>query len=311
MDSARSVTAHFNPPPPAPAQNVNAAPISGRVLVREPGSDRFVELTATDQLPVGTQVDTTNGRIQLTAARAGGLLETSQFYEGLFTFTQDGVTALPELRLDGGDFSCLEGSFAWQVVKKPVRRVWGSGKGKYRTRGRYSSATVRGTRWKTEDRCDGTLTTVEEGIVAVRDFARQADVVLRPGQSYLAAPLSRGVSSAGCTLIGTSGNDTLRGTPKHDVLCGLGGNDILLGLGGNDRLYGGAGNDWLDGGLGNDLLNGGAGKDRLDGGLGRDHLIGGEGRDFMISRDGWRGNDRVVGGAGVDRCRTDHVRICP
>ena len=311
MDGARSVTAHFNPPPPAPARNVNAAPISGRVLVREPGSDRFVELTATDQLPVGTQVDTTNGRIQLTAARVGGVLETSQFYEGLFTYTQEGVAALPELRLDGGDFSCLEGSLSWQVVKKPVRRVWGSGKGKYRTRGRYSSATVRGTRWKTEDRCDGTLTTVEEGVVAVRDFARQADVVLRPGQSYLAAPLTRGVSSAGCTLIGTPGNDTLRGTPKHDVLCGLGGNDILLSLGGDDRLYGGSGNDWLDGGIGNDLLNGGAGKDRLDGGTGRDHLIGGDGRDFMISRDGWRGNDRVVGGAGVDRCRTDAVRICP
>jgi hypothetical protein len=311
MNGARSAIAHFNPPPPAPGQNVNASPISGIVLVREPGTGRFVQLTAADQIPVGSQIDTTNGRIQLTAARAGGLLETSQFYEGLFTYGQETVTALPEIRLEGGDFSCLEGTFSWQVTKKPVRRVWGSGKGKYRTRGRYSSATVRGTQWKTEDRCDGTLTTVDEGVVVVRDFARRADVVIRAGQSYLAEPLSRGVSSAGCTLIGTPLKDTLRGTPKADVLCGMGGNDILLGLGGNDRLYGGEGNDWLDGGPGNDLLNGGNGADRLDGGLGRDHLIGGTGRDFMISRDGFRGNDRVFGGAGVDRCRTDAVRICP
>jgi hypothetical protein len=312
MTAARSATAHFNPPPPTPGRSINAVPVAGVVLVREPGSDRFVPLTATDQVPVGTQIDTTNGRIQLTAARAGGLLETSDFYEGLFTFAQEGASALPEVRLDGGDFSCLDTAFSWQAKsKKPVRRVWGSGRGRYRTRGRYSSATVRGTVWKTEDRCDGTLTTVEEGVVAVRDFARRADVVLRAGQSYLAEPLSRGVSSAGCTLIGSSGNDTLRGTAKRDVLCGLGGNDVLLSLGGDDRLYGGEGNDWLDGGTGNDVLHGGNGRDRLDGGRGRDRLLGGPGRDFMISRDGWRGNDRVTGGAGIDRCRTDHVRICP
>ncbi len=312
MAGARSVVAHFNPPPPAPAQNVNAAPVAGRVLVREPGSDRFVELTATDQLPVGTQIDTTQGRIQLTAARAGGVIETSQFYEGLFTFLQPNAAAFPELRLDGGDFSCLETAFSWQAKsKKPIRRVWGSGKGKYRTRGRYSSATVRGTIWKTEDRCDGTLTTVDEGVVVIRDFTRQADVVLRAGQSYLAEPLGRGASSAGCTLIGTPGKDTLRGTPKPDVLCGMGGNDVLLGLGGNDRLYGGTGNDWIEGGAGNDLLNGGAGRDRLDGNQGRDHLFGGAGRDLLLVRDGRRGNDRVVGGPGPDRCRTDHVRACP
>ncbi len=311
MSGARSVIAHFNPPPPVPSQSANATPVSGVVFVREPGTGRFVPLTAPDQLSIGSQIDTTNGRVQLTSARAGGVLETSQFYEGLFTLLQDGVAALPEIRLDGGDFSCLEGSFAWQATKKPIRRVWGSGKGKYRTRGRYSSATVRGTEWRTEDRCDGTLTTVVEGTVTVRDFVRQADVTLRAGQSYLAEPLARGVSSAGCTLIGTPGKDTLRGTPKADVLCGLGGNDVLLGMGGADRLYGGAGNDWLDGGRGNDLLNGGDGRDRLDGNVGRDHLIGGPGRDFMISRDGLRGNDRVTGGAGIDRCRTDLVRICP
>jgi Ca2+-binding RTX toxin-like protein len=312
MNGARNVIAHFSPPPPTPAQNVNAAPVSGRVLVREPGTDRFVELTATDQLPIGTQVDTTNGTIQLTAARAGGLTDTTQFFDGLFTILQDSPAALTELRLDGGDFSCLEpASLSFQASKKPIRRLWGSGKGKYRTRGKYSSATVRGTRWKTEDRCDGTLTLVEEGVVGVRDFVRGADVTLRPGQSYLAAPLSRNASSAGCTLIGTPGKDTLRGTPKRDVLCGLGGNDVLLGMGGNDKLYGGNGNDWLDGGAGNDLLNGGAGHDRLDGGRGRDYLAGGKDRDLLITRDGRRGNDRVIAGSRKDLCRTDAVRVCP
>jgi hypothetical protein len=312
MNGARSVIAHFNPPPPTPGQNVNAAPVRGVVLVREPGTGRFVPLTAADQLPIGTQVDTTNGAILLTAARAGGFTDMSEFFDGLFTIQQASATALTELELNGGDFSCVATAFSWQAKnKKPIRRLWGSGKGKYRTRGRYSSATVRGTRWKTEDRCDGTLTLVEEGTIAVRDFVRNADVILRAGQSYLAEPLSRGASSAGCTLIGTPGKDTLRGTPKRDVICGLGGNDVILARGGNDRLYGGDGNDWLDGGPGNDLLNGGPGRDRLDGNVGRDYLAGGEGRDLLITRDGWRGNDRVQGGSGRDLCRTDHVRVCP
>jgi hypothetical protein len=311
MTGARSVTAHFNPPPPTPAVNVNATPLRGLVLVREPGTGRFVELTAADQLPVGTQVDTTNGAILLTAARAGGITDTTEFFDGLFTIQQESPTALTELQLNGGDFSCLTGTFSWQKNKKPVRRLWGSGKGKYRTRGRYSSATVRGTRWKTEDRCDGTLTLVEEGIVAVRDFIRNANVVLRAGQSYLAEPLSRSASRAGCTIIGTPGKDTLRGTRRRDVLCGLGGDDVLFGMGGRDRLYGGDGNDWLDGGAGNDYLNGGGGHDRLDGSTGRDYLWGGRGRDLLITRDTIRGNDRIQGGSGTDLCRTDHVRVCP
>jgi hypothetical protein len=312
MNGARGVIAHFSPPPPTPAQNVNATPIRGTVLVREPGTDRFVELTAADQLPVGTQIDTTNGTIQLTASRAGGVTDTTQFFDGLFTILQGGAAALAELRLDGGDFTCLESaSFSLAANRKPIRRLWGSGKGKYRTRGKYSSATVRGTRWKTEDRCDGTLSLVEEGVVDVRDFVRGADVTIRAGQSYLAAPLSRSASSAGCTLIGTPGKDTLRGTPKRDILCGLGGNDVLLGMGGDDKLYGGNGSDWLDGGNGNDLLNGGAGHDRLDGGRGRDYLAGGKDRDLLITRDGWRGNDKVIAGSRKDLCRTDAVRVCP
>jgi Ca2+-binding RTX toxin-like protein len=312
MNGVRDVIAHFSPPPPTPAQNVNAIPIRGQVLVREPGSGRFVELTAADQLPIGTQIDTTNGTIQLTVARAGGVTDTTQFFDGLFTILQGGAAAIAELRLDGGDFTCLESaSFSLAASKKPIRRLWGSGKGKYRTRGKYSSATVRGTRWKTEDRCDGTLTLVEDGIVGIRDFVRGADVTIRAGQSYLAAPLSRNASSAGCTLIGTPGKDTLRGTPKRDVLCGLGGADVLLGLGGNDKLYGGNGSDWLDGGNGNDLLNGGAGHDRLDGGIGRDYLAGGKDRDLLITRDGSRGNDRVIAGSRKDLCRTDAVRVCP
>ncbi len=55
-------------------------------------------------------------------------------------------------------------------TSRVVRQLWGDGKGRFQTRGRYAAATVRGTKWRVQDRCDGTLTTVESGVVAVRDF---------------------------------------------------------------------------------------------------------------------------------------------
>jgi hypothetical protein len=70
--------------------------------------------------------------------------------------------------------------------KKVVRRLWGNGTGSFRTSGRFSSATVRGTIWLTADRCDGTLTRVLRGRVAVRDVARKRTVLVGPGRSYLA-----------------------------------------------------------------------------------------------------------------------------
>ena len=67
-----------------------------------------------------------------------------------------------------------------------LQTLHSSAKGKYRTRGRYSSATVRGTAWTVTDRCDGTLTTVQRHTVSVQDFVRHVTVLVRQGHRYLA-----------------------------------------------------------------------------------------------------------------------------
>jgi hypothetical protein len=67
----------------------------------------------------------------------------------------------------------------------------GDGSGSFRTSGRYSSATVRGTKWLVQDSCAGTLTRVVRGVVAVRDDVRRRTVVLRAGKKYLARPRRR------------------------------------------------------------------------------------------------------------------------
>ena len=64
----------------------------------------------------------------------------------------------------------------------------GEGQGQFRTRGRYSSATVRGTFWLTADRCDGTLTSVKQGTLEVIDFVKKTKVLVGAGKRYLAAP---------------------------------------------------------------------------------------------------------------------------
>jgi hypothetical protein len=76
------------------------------------------------------------------------------------------------------------------VTTRRQRHLWGDGKGRFPHRGRFSSATVRGTRWVVIDRCDGTLTRVVRGSVTVRDRVRNKTVILRRASSTLRAARS-------------------------------------------------------------------------------------------------------------------------
>jgi ferric-dicitrate binding protein FerR (iron transport regulator) len=77
----------------------------------------------------------------------------------------------------------------WRRAKKPKsRKLRGEGSGAFRTRGQYSVATVRGTKWLVQDSCAGTRTRVAKGVVSVRDEVKRETLVLRAGKSYLATP---------------------------------------------------------------------------------------------------------------------------
>ena len=174
-------------PPPQVGKTMNLVPISGKVLVRVPGTKKFRELKAGEQLPVGTGVDLTKGRIALTAATdAAGHTEKSQFYGGTFVLAQaKGAAPIPELRLDRVT-GCGKAAAAGGTKKKKTNALWGDGKGKFRTRGRYGSAAVRGTKWLTREQCGGTFVKVAQGTVLVRDFGRGRNVLVRAPRSYLA-----------------------------------------------------------------------------------------------------------------------------
>jgi hypothetical protein len=166
-------------------KTVVASPVSGKVLVKRPGSSKFVELDEASGIPLGSTVDVKKGKVQLTSVpKKGGTPETAAFYDGIFKVTQPG--AITELRLVEA-LACGGGGAAQAAAKKPkTRKLWGDGSGSFRTRGQYSAATVRGTKWFVQDTCTSTLTRVAKGVVAVNDFVKHKTVLVKAGKSYTA-----------------------------------------------------------------------------------------------------------------------------
>jgi hypothetical protein len=183
------------PPPPTPTptpqeptpvtgQTVVARTVTGRVRVRLPGTNQFVDLDAAAGIPVGSTVDTKRGTVEIAALpRTGAAVERSNFKDGIFRLTQRaGIT---NLALSEPLAACpRRASSAQRKVKS--RRLWGDGRGRFRITGRYSAATIRGTRWMVRDTCAGTLTRVTQGAVNVRYRGRT--IIVRANRSFLARP---------------------------------------------------------------------------------------------------------------------------
>jgi hypothetical protein len=161
--------------------------VSGKVGIRRPGSKKDVDLKGSEGIPMGSIVDTGEGVVALTSlAKAGGTPQTAKFYQGVFKVTQSG--SVTNLTLTDPLASCRGARAGAAAAKKKTRHLWGDGKGSFRTNGKYSSATVRGTKWLVQDSCSGTLTRVVRGTVAVRDNVRHKTVTVKAGKSYLARP---------------------------------------------------------------------------------------------------------------------------
>ena len=165
-------------------ENVVVAPVTGTIKVRPKGSEKFEPLTGHLELDLGSDVDVTKGKVELASQPAPGAAEeTVHFSAGRFKVTQRGHVT--NLRLTGRLARCGDGE-ASSAKRRRSRRLWGEGVGRFRTSGRYSSATVSGTKWLVKDGCRGTLTRVEEGVVRVRDKVRDKTVIVEAGEHYLA-----------------------------------------------------------------------------------------------------------------------------
>ena len=178
---------------PVFAKTVRLAPVSGTVLIRIPGTRDFIELRSAETVPIGTVIDTRAGTVRLTSATAPPTkLQTNNFFLGRFQVLQQrslkGLTDLVVQDKLKRSVCSVQGQQA-QAAKLSARILGllrGKAKGHFRTRGHFAAATVRGTEWGVRDRCDGTLTVVTRGVVAVRDFTLHKTVIVKTGQTYLA-----------------------------------------------------------------------------------------------------------------------------
>ena len=160
-------------PPPVPGKSVVVKVVSGQVFIKRAGSARaagpakgFVPFTGAANIPVGSQLDTSKGRVALTSAAdtGGKKTQTSTSTTGSSRSSRrcpkkkpkKAKALITDLVMKGqiarSQCAPLKGARAAATKKKKgpkavLGKLWGSGKGKFRTNGKYSAATVRGTIW--------------------------------------------------------------------------------------------------------------------------------------------------------------------
>jgi len=200
------------PGAPTLGRSVNISLVSGLVLVKVHG--KFIPLTELTQIPTNTQIDALKGSIKLLTAVPGGgkpahdaaakgkkgktktKTQTGTFSGAIFKITQahNGLATLSlvESAFKGAPtYASCGGKKAGDATaaalsSKTLQLLHASAKGKFSTKGRYSSATVRGTKWTIADKCNGTLTHDLTDSVSVTDFVHHKTIILHAGQSYLA-----------------------------------------------------------------------------------------------------------------------------
>ena len=208
------------PGSPTLGKTFNISPVNGLVLIKVHGM--FIPLTELTQIPKNTVINALHGTLSLITAAPGGSTpptmppprarargskgKTAKTQKGTFSgavfkisqATGGASKGLATLTIVEGAFkgapsyvACKKGGKAGDA--RPPRLEQGCSscctpapRASSRTSGKYSAATVRGTKWTIADRCDGTLTHDITDSVAVTDFVHHKTIILHAGQSYLA-----------------------------------------------------------------------------------------------------------------------------
>ncbi|MGZ4215907.1 MAG: hypothetical protein ACXVHB_17025 [Solirubrobacteraceae bacterium] len=187
---------------PRLGRTVIIAPVSGKVRIGPRHARSFVALKGRRLIDVGATVDASHGTVRLVTARnATGAGQSGVFDGGAFVVTQD-RSGLVDLLLAGGrraDRVCRaaggrdhqsartaggrDQGAAAAVSPTVLRLLHSRAHGRFRTRGKYAAATVRGTQWTTMDRCDGTGIADHAGRVMSQTRNAPLQFELAPGQS--------------------------------------------------------------------------------------------------------------------------------
>ena len=184
------------PPPPVLGEDIDATPAGG--LVRVLIARTLVPLTEARRLPAGTEFDTRQGSVRVTAAgfkRSAHTMQTGSFGGAVFKLSQsDERSTRGVVGVSLAD-SAVAGAPTYIGCKKRSTKVLqtlhANVSGHFQVRGRNSVGTATSGQWATSDRCDGTLTVVHRGSISVTAAALRTAIAVRAGQSYLATPPPR------------------------------------------------------------------------------------------------------------------------
>ncbi len=193
------------PPPPAGPTPVNGekvvvVPVAGKVQIKLPKTNKYVPLKELKEIPVGAVIDARKGKVHLVSIDPDGTEQSADFFGGVFRVKQrtgaglvvlelidTGVCPAPSKRSLGAPRAFASGLALRPAGGGAKGKLWGSGHGNFTTEGNDGSATVRGTIWLVEDRCDGTtFFKTRRGVVSVRDFIAHKTLPLPAGRTYVA-----------------------------------------------------------------------------------------------------------------------------
>ena len=112
--------------------------------------------------------------------------QRAEFYDGIFRITQTRHARRPQA--GRGARALLAAQRQRGAASKPkTRKLWGSGKGKFRTTGSYSAATVRGTTWLVAGHVRGHAHAGDRGRRGrARQAAAKKTILVRKGKRYVA-----------------------------------------------------------------------------------------------------------------------------
>jgi hypothetical protein len=166
--------------PPETGVSVSTKLAAGTVSVKLPGGQDFVPLAGAASLPVGSVVDARQGVVSFRAAGASAT-QSATLSAGIFAIRQArvrGATAAFVLQTPPGQARACAGP-----KKGAVRTLTIAAKGVFRTVAAKGVVKGRNATWTVSDRCDGTLTTVKRGRVAVT--SRHRTQTVRAGRRLL------------------------------------------------------------------------------------------------------------------------------
>lgn len=183
-------------PAPQYGRSFNLLPISGKVTFRLPKHKGFVPLLTITNVPARTEINALAGTAGIVSARnPANKPQTGKFAGARFVVSYQPPTSatqakrtrllVTQLRLSA-PLSCPRRKLADNSQGRDTRSLWGNAKGDFRTTGRYASATVRGTEWRTKDTCTSTTVYVRRGRVDVFDFLRRKHSIITTRHSYTA-----------------------------------------------------------------------------------------------------------------------------